>query len=175
MGKLVFFFKFTSLLKKSLCKFTKMRFRRSRVLECIQAVRFGYIYIFPPPPPPRPFPYLRFIPINQLHYYSCQSADSLLLWDHDPITCVQTNIVWHIRYRYWRLIGCTLPAFSSFGGSLQGDAATDWPSGWTWGIRGSSVTHVSLECMLYPSCPWLESFQVYSLERVRCCWDYLDA
>ena len=133
-----------------------------------------YIYIYISPHPPRPFPsHLHFIPMNQLHYYSCQSAVLLLLWDHDPTTCVQTNTVWHIRHQ--GLIGCTLPAFSSFGGSLQEDETTDWPSGWTWATWGSSVTPVSLKCMLCPPCPWLESFQGYSLERVRCCWDYFGA
>lgn len=48
-----------------------MRFRRSRVLECIQVLRFGHIYGFFPL---RPFPsHLCFIPMNQLHFYQCQS------------------------------------------------------------------------------------------------------
>ena len=96
----------------------------------------------------------------------------LLLWDRDPTTCVQTNI-WYLRHL--GLTGCTLPAFSSVGGSLQEHTTTDWPSGWTWATWGSSATLLSLEYMLCAPCPWWESFQVYSLERVRCCWDYLDA
>ena len=95
----------------------------------------------------------------------------LLLWDCDPTTCVQTN-VWYIRH--WGLTGCILPAFSSVGGSLQEHTTTDWPSGWTWATWGSSTKLLFLEYMLCPPCPWWESFQVYSLERVRC-WDYLDA
>ena len=45
---------------------------------------------------------------------------------------------------------------------------------WSWAIRVSSLPFLFLECRHCPSFSHLELFQGCSLERARCCWDYLD-
>lgn len=87
-------------------------------------------------------------------------------------TRVFTYISWlHTPSQFF--FSCGQQQISVRGGQWEGVTAS-WPISWTWAIGGSSFHFLCLKCMFCPPFPHKELFQGPVLERVRCCWDYLE-